>query len=104
MRSATRLGIIVLLGLFLALPAVSAASAAPVERSAGDDVVVTTTSSPPSSAGNIGKLKPKQEADKAVQRRKLVMGLTSVVLLVIVIWGRSIRRKRKKLAEANTSA
>jgi hypothetical protein len=107
MRSATRLMIIALLGLSLALLAAlsapSIAAAAPVERPAGDDVVVTTTkatSAPPSSsAGTIEKLNPEQEADKNTQRRKLIMGVTSAVLVGLVIWGRSIRRKRKKAAE-----
>jgi hypothetical protein len=102
MRSATRLMIIALLGLFLAFPAVSAA-AAPVER-VGDDEVVQTTTAPPSStapetAQRIPLDKPETEADQAESRRKLVMGVTSVVLLGIVIWGRSVRRKRRKAAE-----
>jgi len=36
------------------------------------------------------------EADQAETRRKLVMGVASVVLIGIVIWGRSIRRKKAK--------
>jgi hypothetical protein len=106
MRSATRLGIIVLLGFFLALPAVSTASAAPVARhAAAVDRVVAPPSTPPSSGASAPagpKIKPDTAADKAEQRRKLIMGLTSVVLLVIVFWGRSVKRKRKKAAEANT--
>jgi hypothetical protein len=102
MRSAARLVIVALLGLFLALPAVSVASAA---TATDDDVVVTTTtapSSPPSAtsgAGTIGKLNPEQESDKAESKRKLIMGVASVVLLGLVIWGRSVRRKRRAGAD-----
>lgn len=111
MRSAARLVILALLGFFLALPAPSVASAAPAADDVADDVVVTTTkptAKPPTSssappAGTIGKLNPKQkaqqDAEDAEQHRKLIMGVASVVLLAIVIWGRSVRRKRRKATE-----
>jgi hypothetical protein len=101
MRSATRLMIIAVLGLFLAFPAVSAV-ADPVERVGDDEAVQTTTAPPPSTATTAPKVdldKPETEADQAESRRKLIMGVTSVVLLGIVIWGRSVKRKRRKAAE-----
>jgi hypothetical protein len=102
MRSATRLMIIAVLGLFLAFPAVSAV-ADPIERAGDDEAVQTTTAPPPSSAvttaPKVDLDKPETEADQAESKRKLVMGVTSVVLLGIVIWGRSVKRKRRKAAE-----
>jgi hypothetical protein len=105
MRSATRLMIITVLGLFLAFPAVSAA-ADPIERVADDEAVQTTTAPPPSgttttpeTAQRIPLDKPETEADQAEDKRKLIMGVTSVVLLGLVIWGRSVRRKRRKATE-----
>jgi hypothetical protein len=104
MRSATRLMIITVLGLFLAFPAVSAA-ADPIERIADDEAVQTTTAPPPSAtttpetAQRIPLDKPETEADQAEDKRKLIMGVTSVVLLGLVIWGRSVRRKRRKATE-----
>jgi hypothetical protein len=107
MRSASRLVIVALLGVFLALPAVSVlsalpASAQPVVRAADTDdegAVVTTTAPPSSVQPGPGKLTPDTEADKAETKRKLIMGVTSVVLVGLVIWGRSIRRKRRKDTE-----
>jgi hypothetical protein len=107
MRSASRLVIIALLGVFLALPAVSAlsalpASAQPVVRAADvddDEGAVVTTTAPSTVQPGPGKLTPDTEADKAESKRKLVMGVASVVLVGMVIWGRSIRRKRKKATE-----
>jgi hypothetical protein len=120
--------IIALLGIFLALPAVTAlpASAEPAGRVPAKDLggnlaadraenltgnpagnlaaqptptAPTGPSSPGGTAPSGPKLQPDTEADEAESRRKLIMGATSVVLLGIVIWGRSIRRKRKKAAE-----
>jgi predicted S18 family serine protease len=108
MRSASRLVIVALLGVFLALPAVSAlsalpASAQPVVRAVDVDVddegAVVTTTAPSTVQPGPGKLTPDTEADKAESKRKLVMGVASVVLVGMVIWGRSIRRKRKKATE-----
>jgi hypothetical protein len=95
--------IIAMLGLFLAFPAVSAA-ADPVERAGDDEAAVQTTTAPPtttapSTAPKVELDKPETEADQAESKRKLVMGVTSVVLLGVVIWGRSVRRKRRKAAE-----
>ncbi|WP_460405847.1 hypothetical protein [Actinophytocola sediminis] len=39
---------------------------------------------------------PETEAERGDTRRKLVMGIASAVLLGIVVWGRSIRRKKAK--------
>jgi len=104
MRSAPRLVIIALLGLFLALPVT--ATALPASAEPGDSLVVQPSSpspspsSPGASAPAGPKLQPDTEADKAESKKKLIMGAVSVVLLVVVIWGRSIRRKRRKATEA----
>jgi hypothetical protein len=105
MRSASRLVIVALLGLFLAVPAT--VTALPAAAEPGDSLVVQPTSpspapspsSPGASAPAGPKLQPDTEADKAESRRKLIMGAASVVLLGLVIWGRSVRRKRRKAAE-----
>jgi hypothetical protein len=106
MRSATRLVIIALLGLFLALPVASfasaSASAEPVGRVVAQPTqptAPTAPSSPGATAPSGPKLQPDTEADKAETRRKLIMGVTSVVLIALVVWGRSVRRKRKKALE-----
>lgn len=104
MRSAPRLMIIALLGLFLALPAVSTvsalpASAAPADRLTAQPATPTSPSPPATTAPSGPRLQPDAEADKTEQRRKLIMGVASVVLLAIVIWGKSVRRKRRKAAE-----
>lgn len=105
MRSATRLMIIALLGLFLALPVVSfagsfsPASAEPVDRLVAQPTQPTAPSSPGATAPSGPKLQPDTEADKLETRRKLIMGVTSVVLIALVVWGRSVRRKRKKALE-----
>jgi hypothetical protein len=114
MRSAPRLVIVALLGLLSALPAAPAvASAEPAtpavlsdvsaDVSADDQVVAqqpTTTKPAPSSPGATApsgpKLQPETENDQQESKRKLVMGVASVVLVGIVIWGRSIRSKRRK--------
>jgi hypothetical protein len=107
MWRASRLVIIALLGLSLALPVgVTAlpAAADPVDSLAGQPP--SSPSAPPSTApsqtspgGGPGKLKPDTEADKAETQRKLIMGGASVVLVGLVLWGRSIRRKKRKAAE-----
>ena len=103
MRSAPRLVIIALLGLLLALPVT--ATALPASAAPGDSLVVqpSSPSAPPSSPSTSApagpNLEPDQEADKAETNRKLIMGVSSVVLLGLVIWGRSIRRKRRKATE-----
>ncbi len=101
MRSASRLVIVALLGLFLAIPVAPVAVAEP----AGSDdaaVVQPPSSTAPASTtqgGGPGRIDTETEADEAESRRKLVLGVTSVVLLGLVVWGRNVRRKRKKAAE-----
>ena len=105
MRSATRLVIIALLGLFLALPVASfAGSASPASAESVDSLVAqptqpTAPSSPGATAPSGPKLQPDTEADRLETRRKLIMGVTSIVLIALVVWGRSVRRKRKKALE-----
>ena len=100
MRRAPRLMIIILLGLFLALPAVATVSALPAAAQTADRLVAqpsTAPSSPGATTAPAGpKLTPDTENDQAESKRKLVLGVTAVILLGIVIWGRSVRRKRKK--------
>jgi hypothetical protein len=93
--------IIALLGLFLALPLAPAASALPVDTEDAAAAQPTSTSAPAPTTTKPGvKIEdPPTEADEAESRKKLIMGAASVVLLGLVIWGRSIRRKRKKAAE-----
>lgn len=97
MRSASRLVIVALSMLFLALPALPA-SATPQE----DDVVVaaqqTTEPTQPGSTAPAGpKLEPADtEAQAAERKRKIVMGVASAILVGIVVWGRSVKRKRAK--------
>lgn len=90
-----RLLIVVLSAMALAFPL--AATATAEEESPQVAVATTTTAAPGDTAPSGPELKPDTEADKAESRRKLVMGITSVVLVGIVIWGRSVRRKRKKV-------
>jgi hypothetical protein len=90
--------IVTLLGVLLALPVGVAAAAQPLARAAGEDTVVTTTNPPPteSTAPRVPLDKPDTEADKAESKRKLIMGVSSVILLGVVIYGRSVRRKKRK--------
>ena len=103
MRSASRLVILALSVLFLALPmAVSAAAAeAPaVEHAVAGQPVSPSPSQPGATAPPGPTLEPADtEAQQAESRRKLVMGIASVILIGIVIWGRSIRRKKKVKAK-----
>lgn len=101
MRTASRLVIVALLGLFLALPVAPVALALPDGSADADVVVVQPTPTVPSTTqgGGPGRIDTETEADKAESQRKLIMGVASVVLLGLVIWGRSVRRKRKKAAE-----
>ncbi len=96
-RSATRLLIVTLMGFLLALPgAVSA-----VAESAAGAQPPTTEPVPPATTAPSGPELDEQEteADRAERNRKLVMGGASVVLVGAVVWGRSIRRKRRKAAD-----
>lgn len=104
MRSATRLVIVALSVLFLAFPAVSAAAervdhrAGPVAVGAAAQPGTPTVPSQPADTAPAGPtLEPADtEADRAEQRRKIVMGVASAILVGIVVWGRSIRKKKAK--------
>jgi hypothetical protein len=96
MRGAARLLVVTLLGVAVALVAVPVVVAEPE-----DEVVVQqTTTPPPQTTAPSVELDPADtEADRSERNRKLVMGILSVVLVGIVIWGRSVRRKRQKKIE-----
>ncbi len=98
MRSASRIVIVALLGLSLALPVLPAASAAaaPADRLVVQPSTPNTPSSPGATAPSGPKITPDTQAEKDESQRKLVMGVSSVVLIGIVIWGRSVRSKRRK--------
>lgn len=97
-RSATRLLIVTLMGFLLALPGAVSAVA---ESAAGAQPPPTTEPVPPATTAPSGPELDEQEteADRAERNRKLVMGGASVVLVGAVVWGRSIRRKRRKAAD-----
>jgi hypothetical protein len=102
MRSALRLLVVTLTGLLVALLPVHAfAESHPANREYG--LVAEQPPAPPPTGPTTGATAPtvdldpaETEADQKESRRKLVMGITSVVLVGIVIWGRSIRRKKAK--------
>jgi hypothetical protein len=102
MRSATRLLFVTLTGLIVALlPVHALAESQPSNREYG--LVAGQPPSTPPTGPSTGATAPtvdldpaESEADRQESRRKLVMGITSVVLVGIVIWGRSIRRKKAK--------
>ena len=102
MRSAIRLLVVTLTGLIVALLPVHAfAESQPSSREYG--LVAGQQPAPPptgpttaTSAPTIDLDPAETEADRQEQRRKLVMGITSAVLVGIVIWGRGIRRKKAK--------
>jgi hypothetical protein len=102
MRSATRLLVVTLTGLFVALLPVHAfAESQPSNREYGLVVGQPPATPPPgqptATTAPTVDLDPAQtEADKSEQKRKIVMGVTSVVLVGIVIWGRSVKRKKAK--------
>lgn len=107
MRSATRLLVVTLTGFIVALLPVHAfADPHPSDREYGlvanQPAPPTTEPAPPTTtgAGTVSVTRDKTEAEvaeeKAEQRRKLVMGIASAVLLGAVIWGRSVRRKKAK--------
>lgn len=98
MRSATRLVLVGLLSLFLALPTLTAV-ADPAMQQQPTTTSPTTSPAPTTTTSGGLQLDPETEADQADDRRKLVMGVASVVLVGLVIWGRSVRRKRRKKAE-----
>jgi hypothetical protein len=102
MRSAIRLLVVTLLGLVVALlPVHAVADSYPSDREYG--LVAGQQPTPPPTGPSTATSAPtveldpaETEADRAESRRKLVMGVASVVLVGIVIWGRSIRRKKAK--------
>lgn len=102
MHRATRLLVVTLTGFFVALLPVHAfAESQPSNREYG--LVAGQQPTPPPTGPSTAPSAPtveldpaKSEADEQESRRKLVMGITSVVLVGIVIWGRSIRRKKAK--------
>jgi hypothetical protein len=105
MRSVTRLLLIGLFGLLLVMPALPACStpAGGTDTTTAIAVAQQPTTPPPASVpGATTTAQPgvevnaPSEADGEKTRRKLVMGVTSAVLVAIVIWGRSVRRKRAK--------
>lgn len=102
MRSAIRLLVVTLVGLVLALlPVHAVADSHAADREYGLVAAQQPTPPPtgPSTATSAPtvELEPAEtEADRAESKRKLVMGVASVVLVGIVIWGRSIRRKKAK--------
>lgn len=102
MRSAIRLLVVTLLGLIVALlPVHAVADSYPSDREyglvAGQQPTPPPTGPSTTPSAPTVKLDPAEtEADRAESRRKIVMGVASVVLVGIVIWGRSIRRKKAK--------
>lgn len=102
MRSAIRLLVVTITGLIVALLPVHAFAESQPSNSeyglvAGQDPTTPPTGqTAPTTAPTVDLDQPDTEADKAEQKRKIVMGVTSVVLLGIVIWGRSVKRKKAK--------
>jgi hypothetical protein len=102
MRSAVRLLVVTLVGLVLALlPVHAVAESNPSDREFG--LVAGQQPAPPPSGPSTAPSAPtveldpaETEEDRAESRRKIVMGVVSVLLIGIVIWGRGIRRKRAK--------
>jgi hypothetical protein len=99
MRSAARLLVVTLTGLVVALlPVHALAESYPSDREYGIVAGQQPTPPPPgpSTAPTVDLDPAETEEDRQESRRKLVMAIASVVLIGIVIWGRSIRRKRAK--------
>lgn len=102
MRSATRLLVVTLMGLVVALfPVHAVGESYPADREYG--IVAGQQPAPPPTGPSTAPTAPtvdldpaETEEDRRESRRKLVMGILSVVLVGAVIWGRSIRRKRAK--------
>ncbi len=102
MRSAVRLLVVSLTGLVVALlPVHAVAESHPSNREYG--LVAGHQPAPPPTGPSTAPSAPtveldpaETEADRAESRRKIVMGVASVLLIGVVIWGRSIRRKRAK--------
>ena len=102
MRSAIRLLVVTLTGLIVALlPVHALAESQPSNREHG--LVAGQQPTPPptgpstaTTAPTINLTPAETEEKRQEQRRKIVMGVASAVLVGIVIWGRSIRRKKAK--------
>jgi hypothetical protein len=101
MRSAARLLVVTLTGIIVALLPVHALAAP--NLSAREYGLVAQQPTPPPTGPTTATTAPtvdldpaETEADRKETRNKLVMGILSVVLVGIVIWGRSIRRKKAK--------
>jgi hypothetical protein len=102
MRSAIRLLVVILTGLVVALfPVHAVAESHPSDREYG--LVAGQQPAPPPTGPSTAPSAPtveldpaETEADRAESRRKIVMGVASALLIGIVIWGRSVRRKRAK--------
>lgn len=99
MRSATRLLVVTFTGIIVALlPVHALAVPNPPAREYGlvAHQPPPTTTEPAAPPAERIKTDAEEAEDRAEQRRKLIMGITSVVLLGAVIWGRSVRRKKAK--------
>ncbi|MGB3441212.1 MAG: hypothetical protein WBA97_20875 [Actinophytocola sp.] len=102
MRSAVRLLVVTHVGLVLALLPVHAVaeshhSGREYSFVAGQQPAPPPTGPSTAPSAPTMELEPAEtEADRAESKRKIVMGVVSVLLIGIVVWGRSIRRKRAK--------
>jgi hypothetical protein len=103
MRSAARLLVVTLTGIIVALLPVPALAAHTPPASEYGLVAHQPTPPPPTGPATTPTTAPtvdldpaETEEDRRETRRKLVLGITSIVLLGVVIWGRSIRRKKAK--------
>jgi hypothetical protein len=103
MHRATRLLFVTLTSILVALFPVHALAEPQSSESEYGLVAGQPTTTPPPAGSTPGSTAPtvdldpaESEADRQESRRKLVMGITSVVLVGIVIWGRSIKRKKAK--------
>ncbi|MBB4903827.1 hypothetical protein [Actinophytocola algeriensis] len=102
MRSAVRLLVVTLTGLVVALlPVHAVAESHPSDREYG--LVAGHQPAPPPTGPSTAPSAPtveldpaETESDRAESRRKIVMGVASALLIGVVIWGRSIRRKKAK--------
>jgi hypothetical protein len=107
LRSAARLLTACLLAClaFLVLPAPGAlAQQRPsvVRLVVNDAPATTTTSKAPDAPTGPDLDQDQADADAKLAKRKLVVGVIALVLLVIVVWGHRVRRKRRKKAGENT--
>ena len=102
MRSAIRLLVVTLTGLIVALLPVHAFAEPQLSNReyglvAGQQPTPPPTGPSSATSAPTVELDPADsEADRRESRNKLIMGITSAVLVGIVIWGRSIRRKKAK--------